>query len=213
MKKHIIISIICLFSLQCERGWLREILNSTIEDILVEPEDCADVWGGTFVEDCNGRTGNGFAKAQGNVSAKWTPIIWQLAGVQNPIKELKIAISNGSALNKFREMVAAHGGSLKSLDNPNTHKPEYCEKIYAETDGYITSMDTLNLGMAVVYLGGGRLQKGDKLDPSVGIVFHKKRGDKLPLWSLNCHLHGACLPSIDKIYYQLQPFLLVLDMV
>ena len=31
LKKRIIISIICLFSLQCEKGWLREILNPTIE--------------------------------------------------------------------------------------------------------------------------------------------------------------------------------------
>ena len=38
---------------------------------------------------------------------------------------------------------------------------------------------SLNLGMAVVYLGGGRLQKGDAIDPSVGIVFHKKIGDEV----------------------------------
>ena len=101
----------------------------------------------------------------------------KLAGVQNPMQQLKNAISDGSALNKFREMVDAHGGSLESLDDPNTNKPEYCKKIYAETDGFISSMDTLDLGMAVVHLGGGRLNKEDVLDPTVGIIFHKKKGD------------------------------------
>ncbi len=31
LKKHIIIIILCLFSLQCEKGWLREIFNPTVE--------------------------------------------------------------------------------------------------------------------------------------------------------------------------------------
>ena len=125
------------------------------------------------------------------------------AGVENSRKQQKTAISDGSALNKFREMIEAHGGSLKSLDDPNTHKPEYCKKIYAEKDGYITSMDTLNLGMAVVYLGGGRLQKGDKLDPSVGIIFHKKRGDKVskgePL--LEYYYSGKDKFETGKLYF------------
>ena len=74
-------------------------------------------------------------------------------------------------------MISAHGGSLECLDDPNTHQPKFREKVYAEKDGYITWMNTLELGKTVVQLGGGRLQKGDKLDPTVGIVFHKKTGD------------------------------------
>ena len=102
-----------------------------------------------------------------------------LAEIQNPDYLLKTAISDGSALNKFRQMISAHGGSLDSLDDPNTHQPKFREKIYAEKDGYITWMNTLELGRTVVRLGGGRLQKGDKLDPTVGIVFHKKTGDSV----------------------------------
>ena len=103
----------------------------------------------------------------------------KLAGFQNPEKQLKTAISNGLALEKMREMVRAHGGSIESLEDPNTHRPKFCEKVYAETDGYITSMDTFSLGMSVVHLGGGRLQKEDVLDPTAGIKFHKKTGDSV----------------------------------
>ena len=114
----------------------------------------------------------------------------KLSGVKNPEKKLRNAISNGSALNKFREMVEAHGGSIDSLDETNTHKPKYCEKVYAITNGYITSMDTLGLGMAIVDLGGGRIQKGDILDPTVGILFHKKIDDVVkagePLLDIFC---------------------------
>ena len=102
-----------------------------------------------------------------------------LAGVQNPEEQLKTSIADGSALNKFKKMVDAHGGSFESVDDPNTHKPEYNQKVYAEKDGYITSMDTYSLGMAVVHLGGGRIQKTDNLDYAVGITYYKKTGDKV----------------------------------
>ena len=93
------------------------------------------------------------------------------------MKKLKDSISDGSALNKFKELVQAHGGSLECLDDHNMHKPSFLKKVYAETDGYITTIDTLSLGMAVVHLGGGRLIQSDELDPTVGIIFHKKIGD------------------------------------
>jgi pyrimidine-nucleoside phosphorylase len=103
----------------------------------------------------------------------------KLAGVQNPEKQLRDAISDGSALNKFREMVNAHGGSLESLDDPNMNSPKFIEKIYAKRDGYIGSMNTRSLGLAIVHLGGGRICETDKLDSSVGIKIHKKLGDSV----------------------------------
>ena len=101
----------------------------------------------------------------------------KLAGIKNQEELLKTAIVDGSALKIFREMVEAHGGSLERLNNPDTHSPKFIEKIYANRDGYIRSMDTLSLGIAIVHLGGGRIQNTDVLDPSVGIIFHKKIGD------------------------------------
>jgi len=100
-----------------------------------------------------------------------------LAKIHNAEPLLKTAISDGSALDKFRHMVSAHGGNLGSMDNPKTYKPLYQKEVLAESEGYICYMDTLNLGKGVVYLGGGRIQKRDKLDPTVGIVWHKKTGD------------------------------------
>ena len=101
----------------------------------------------------------------------------KLAGISNPEERLRKALSDGFAMDKFRQMVKAHGGSLKSLDNPETHKPLFRQELRAEIDGYISFMDTLNLGRGVVHLGGGRLQKKDVLDPTAGIVFHKKIGN------------------------------------
>ena len=103
----------------------------------------------------------------------------KIAGIHNPEEQLRIAISDGSAIDKFRQMVKAHGGSLESLDNSETHKPLFRQEVCAETEGYISFMNTFELGKAVVHLGGGRLHKEDTLDPTVGIVFHKKVGDSV----------------------------------
>ena len=103
----------------------------------------------------------------------------KIAGIYNPEEQLRIAIADGSAIDKFRQMVKAHGGSLESLDNPETHKPLFLQEVCAETEGYISFMNTFELGKAVVHLGGGRLHKEDTLDPTVGIVFHKKLGDSV----------------------------------
>ena len=101
----------------------------------------------------------------------------KLAGINNPEERLREALSDGSALDTFNKMVDAHGGDLESLDNPETNQPLFRKEIRANIDGYVTSMNTLILGKAVVNLGGGRLYKGDVLDPTVGIIFHKKLGD------------------------------------
>ena len=101
----------------------------------------------------------------------------KLAGINNPDEQLRNAISNGSALEKFRELVKAHGGSIRSLDKPDTHSPIFRKKVLSTSDGYISYIDTMNLGMIVVHLGGGRLSKKEVLDPTAGILFHKKIGD------------------------------------
>ena len=100
-----------------------------------------------------------------------------LAGVNNPIRKLESAISDGSALEKFKQMVTAHGGSLRSSDETSVHEPKFRKKIFAEKDGFITGMNTLELGNAIIRLGGGRVKKDDILDPTVGIIFHKRVGD------------------------------------
>ena len=114
----------------------------------------------------------------------------KMVGTPNPKERLKTALSNGSALNKFKEMVVAHGGDSASLDNAETFKPLYRKKIMAEHNGFITAMDTRKLGLGVVHLGGGKYNREDILDPTAGMLFMKKIGDSVnigePLIEIFC---------------------------
>ena len=100
----------------------------------------------------------------------------EIAGIENPEEKLKSNIENGKALEKFNEMVDAHGGTFESIADSSIYAPKYKKIIIAKDDGFITHLNTLELGKAVVQLGGGRLAIGDKLDFSTGIQFYKKIG-------------------------------------
>ena len=100
-----------------------------------------------------------------------------IAGIENSKEKLKSNIKNGKALKKFKEMVIAHGGGAEMFGTPQLHEPEFRKEIFAKEDGLIVEMDTLQLGQAVVQLGGGRIQKNDKIDYSTGILFHRKIGE------------------------------------
>ena len=78
----------------------------------------------------------------------------------------------GSGLEKFREMVAAQGGNL---DAPRPVAPAH--EIASPRAGYVTAIDTEDIGIVIIELGGGRKKLGDKLDLSVGIEMLVRLGD------------------------------------
>ncbi len=49
--------------------------------------------------------------------------------------------------------------------------------VYADTEGFVSEMDTRALGMAVVAMGGGRRQASDTIDYSVGFTDMARLGD------------------------------------
>jgi len=100
----------------------------------------------------------------------------EIAGIENSKERLKSNIVNGKALEKFEEMIIAHGAEIEILGTSHLHQPKFRKEIFSEEDGFIGEMDTLKLGQAVVQLGGGRIKKNDKIDYSAGVLFHKKIG-------------------------------------
>jgi pyrimidine-nucleoside phosphorylase len=93
--------------------------------------------------------------------------------------ELKKTLTDGRALNKFREMVIAQKGDIKMIDNPKSFLTAKTHQIYASEPGYVESFLTTEIGTAARLLGAGRLTKDDILDLDVGVEVNKKIGDKV----------------------------------
>ncbi|HMC11437.1 MAG TPA: thymidine phosphorylase, partial [Pirellulaceae bacterium] len=87
---------------------------------------------------------------------------------------LEAEISSGRALAKFREMVAAQGGNLDRLPRPGE-----AHEIGLDWAGYIHSIDTEWLGIAIIEMGGGRKVMSDKIDHSVGLEMLVRIGDRV----------------------------------
>lgn len=112
------------------------------------------------------------------------------------------AIADGSALNKFKEMVSAQGGDVNLIDNTDLFKKaKYSLKITAKNDGYIKNMDTEKVGIASVMLGAGRTKKGDSIDYSAGIMLHKKTGDFIKKDDILAELFTNNPDSLSKAQY------------
>lgn len=89
-------------------------------------------------------------------------------------------IKNGSALDKFAEFVSAQGGDIAFVYNPQLFKTASIRyEVKAPKGGYVQEIKTDEVGMASVVLGGGRVTKDSVIDLSVGIIIHKKLGDKV----------------------------------
>jgi pyrimidine-nucleoside phosphorylase len=95
-------------------------------------------------------------------------------------KWAKMVVSGGKAFAKFQEVVEAQGGDPRYVIDPTQlPKSPRVHAIESPREGYVTALDAFEVGEIVVHLGGGRLKKDDKVDPSVGIVLLKKVGDRV----------------------------------
>tara|TARA_B100000029_G_scaffold438926_1_gene455182 strand:- start:955 stop:1734 length:780 start_codon:yes stop_codon:yes gene_type:complete len=96
------------------------------------------------------------------------------------IKMAKEALKNGTALEKFRELIQGQDGDSSYVDDYSKFDvAEEKTPVISTKDGYVTYMDTKNIGLHCVKLGGGRAVKEDIIDPGVGFMFHKKIGQKV----------------------------------
>ena len=89
-------------------------------------------------------------------------------------------IENGKAYDKFLEIVKAQGGDVSFINNPEKYpSSKFHDKVIAQKSGYISKIDTYEIGMASLELGAGRKTKEDKIDPKAGIIFKVKIGTKV----------------------------------
>jgi pyrimidine-nucleoside phosphorylase len=107
-------------------------------------------------------------------------------------KKMEAAIANGSALEKFRQMCAAQGGDPKVIENYKlmpTAKKLFEVKAPADAKGFVSEVDALKCGHAIMALGGGRAAVTDKVDHAVGIADLIKIGEPVAAGTRLCTLH------------------------
>jgi thymidine phosphorylase len=112
--------------------------------------------------------------------------------------EVEGALDGGEAANRFARMIEAQGGDPRVVDDPWAVLPRApVRRDVAAPGGYLAEVDAEALGRAAVSLGAGRVKKGDPIDPSVGIEFRPKVGDRLDDGEPLATVHAADQASAD----------------
>ena len=101
--------------------------------------------------------------------------------IDRALATLRRQIDSGAALEAFRRNILAQGGDARVCDDPNRFLPLVTEGVKVESprSGFITRIDTTEIGHAIAAIGGGRVRIEDVIDPTVGFVTEVKIGDRI----------------------------------
>lgn len=115
-------------------------------------------------------------------------------------------ITDGTALEKLRQMIEAQGGNGGVADNVELlPKASHTKEFLASDNGYLEAVISDRLGMASMMLGAGRATKESTIDPAAGIVILKKPGEEVkkgePLMILHANdtaLFEAAMAELER---------------
>jgi pyrimidine-nucleoside phosphorylase len=139
--------------------------------------------------------------------------IVRLAGVAGSTLSAKQTVQrhleDGSAFEKFKEMVKVQGGDTDYLDNPEKFKPaKYVKKLPAPKRGYVHAINTGMIAWGVQMLS---TNKAGKIDHAVGVTEVKKIGTQVkqgePLMMIHYNDEGRLESALEylKAAYRLAP--------
>jgi thymidine phosphorylase len=82
-------------------------------------------------------------------------------------------LRDGTAMDRFRDLVAAQGGDLSQPLPIGAHS----ETISAPRDGTMGSIDAMAVGLTVWRLGAGRSLPGERVQSGAGLRIHRRPGE------------------------------------
>ncbi|WP_375486206.1 thymidine phosphorylase [uncultured Mycobacterium sp.] len=106
----------------------------------------------------------------------------ELVGVD--ARDPATTLGDGTAMDRFRALVAAQGGDLAAALPVGACS----ETVTADRGGTMGDIDAMAIGMTVWRLGAGRTRPGERVQPGAGIRIHRRPGEPVaagePLFTL-----------------------------
>ena len=117
--------------------------------------------------------------------------------LEDGMDKLRETIRNKSALNKFREFIEAQGGDGNVVDNTDLlPKASIIMDIISTQSGFIKHIETSEIGMVSLILGGGRETKDSNINLAVGLELKKKVGDRVEKEDVIATIHADDLERL-----------------
>jgi pyrimidine-nucleoside phosphorylase len=114
------------------------------------------------------------------------------------------SLQDGTALAKFRQLVAAQGGDATYVDEPAKFPlAPLVETVPSPQTGFLSEVNARTIGEASVALGAGRARKGDQIDHAVGLEIPLKVGDRVehghPLFTIHANSRPALMNAREQV--------------
>jgi pyrimidine-nucleoside phosphorylase len=131
-----------------------------------------------------------------------------LAGVARTSTEARAAleatITDGTALKKFRELVAAQGGDASAIDDTSRlPRAKHTVPLAASRSGHVTEVDAMAVALAALRLGAGRARAEDSIDHAVGFSALVKVGQRIergePLGVIHANTEASLAEAKDML--------------
>ena len=128
---------------------------------------------------------------RGNLKGDFAELCLELAaqmllvgGITNDLNDARErsrhAITSGQALERFRQCIEAQGGDPRVCDDVKLlPQAARSQTITADRNGFVTGIETDEIGRIVMDWGGGRQRLEDAIDYGVGLFIHAKTGDRV----------------------------------
>jgi pyrimidine-nucleoside phosphorylase len=124
--------------------------------------------------------------------------------VEEGMKLCRSAIWSGKAYEKFLEIVKRQGGDVAFLEQPSRY-PVVTETVEVRSDaaGYVSSFETMRIGLLAIELGAGRKKVDDVIDPGAGILLKKKMGEKVEKGDVLATVFANAGKPLDRVAREL----------
>ena len=101
--------------------------------------------------------------------------------IETARQRVRTVHNSGAALETFQRNVEVQSGDPRVGDNPQSTLPltDKAFPVESPRSGFITQVNTAEVGYAVAEAGGGRVRIEDTIDPKVGFVSEVKIGDEV----------------------------------
>jgi pyrimidine-nucleoside phosphorylase len=131
------------------------------------------------------------------VSLRVATEMCRLAGISADPRD---ALQSGAGREKFEALLAAQGGRLSE----GLAVAAVQQALRAEADGYVESIDALEVGLASLELGAGRARKDDKVDPAAGLVIEAQVGARVRMGDPLAIVHARSKDLVERVMPRLQ---------
>ena len=129
----------------------------------------------------------------------------ELAGI--PDADVEEALRDGRAMDSWKKMIRAQGGDPDAALPTASHTHD----VVAHSDGYLTELDALALGVGSWRLGAGRARKDDPVQATAGIQIFAKPGAKVSRGQKLLTLHTETPERFERALAAIEPGITISD--